>query len=1241
MLSLLAGLPGYAELLAELRAGQDAAVLRQPIGLVEAARPFFVAGLHHDTSPGASLPPGPGTATWLEAGLTAGRGRPLLVIVPGTERAREYYDQLRAWMPDPEQVLLFPAPNHLPYQRTPWEPQILGQRLRVLSWLYLADDKRTSDPRPEVPRRAVEGSLAPVIVTSARALVHRTLPPWDFDAEVRVLKQGDWVVMSDLLRGLYRLGYCPTAVVDQPGEFSHRGGIVDVFPPANDRPLRIEFLGDQIESLRWFDLDTQRSEEIIARAVVAPAHEALPLRGPMLARELEAVDLSTLHPLAQGEFQRCLEHLAEGSSFPAIGLFQPLLHPEAATLLDYFPREGRIVVDDWDQLDAVADQLAGQSDTQRREQEEAHEIPRGFEASPYASWADLRRRLLECRPLMLGHTHAERGRNDTPPGDGRPVDAAAARLSACFRPSPRYGGQLKDVVADTVEMASDGRGVLAVTRQAARLAELYEDWGIHITPQQTVTAPPKPGSIVLVHGPLSEGWVLESPDGPLAKRVILLSDGELFGWRMPKRRRQSRRRRDTSEAFFADVSVGDYVVHVEHGIAVYRGLARLELGESEREYLVLEYDKGDKLYVPTYQIDRVARYVGVGDQAPRITRLGTADWERVKQKAKKAVEEIARELLGLYAEREVATGHAFGPDTSWQTALEAAFPHVETEDQIQAIEDIKRDMESDRPMDRLLVGDVGFGKTEVAVRATFKAVMDGKQVAVLVPTTVLAQQHHNTFRERLRPFPIAVEMLSRFRSTSEQEKILKRLLGGEIDVIIGTHRLIQKDVAFKDLGLLIVDEEHRFGVKAKERLKQMRATIDVLSMTATPIPRTLHMSLTGVRDMSTIDTPPDERLPITTQVTEWDDELIQRAILRELSRGGQTFFVHNRVVTIEHTAERLRRLVPEAIVAVAHGQMHEDRLAETMLAFAAGDIDVLVCTSIIESGLDIQNANTLIVDNADTFGLAQLYQLRGRVGRGALRAYAYFLYQKHRELPEDARKRLQTLMEATELGAGFRIAMRDLEIRGAGDLLGSRQHGHISAVGFDLYTRLLAQAVKELKADQTATDGQVEAVGDRTMEAERAPLPAISLPIDAYLPESYVPEEHLRLRLYRRMSEVSRMADVADMGRELEDRFGDLPPEAENLMFLLRLKVLAARAGAQYVAREGKTIVIKLAGAGPRQRAAILRWFDGRLRVGRDQVWMPVVEQDGQWRQDLERALEDLAEGGGKSQDLRGKGEIG
>jgi len=1176
LLTILPRLPGYAEVLTPLRSLDVRAL--EPLGLPEAARPFVVAGLFQDLE------------------------RPMLVIAPDVERAREYYEQLRIWCRDPGQVLHFPAPERLPYQRAPWDPEIREQRLGVLAALHRLRLAGLARSRPIL------------IVTSARALLQRTLPPWEFAAESRILRQGDWIAMRELLSALYRLGYRPTSTVEQPGEFSHRGGIVDVFPPADTRPVRIEFFGDEIESLRRFDPESQRSDELVSQVLITPAHEALPLRGPQVAQELEMLDLSSLHPLAEGEFQRYLEALREGHAFPAIHLFQPLLHPEPATLLDYFPKQGVIIVDDWGRLDAVADQLAAQAERQREEQIQAGEIPRGFDAPPYVSWERVPQQLRERPHLIVGY--------DAAMGRGSP-------LAAHFAPSPRYGGQLKETVADCIEQTEQGRAVVAVSRQAPRLAQLFEDWGIFLQPVKRLEKLPRPGAIVLVHGALDEGWTLiPQSDNAAIPSLVLLSDGEIFGWRLPKRRRELRRRPDKADAFFADVSVGDYVVHIEHGIGIYRGLTRLNLGESEREYLVLEYAQGDKLYVPTYQVDRVSRYVGVGDKPPTITRLGTADWERVKVRTKRAVEELARELLELYAEREVARGHAFSPDTSWQAALEAAFPHVETEDQLRAIEEIKRDMESDRPMDRLLVGDVGFGKTEVAIRAAFKAVMDGKQVAVLVPTTVLAQQHFHTFRRRLEPFPIIVEMLSRFRSSKEQAEILGRLAKGEIDILIGTHRLLQPDVRFKDLGLLIIDEEHRFGVKDKERLKQLRKDIDVLSMTATPIPRTLYMSLTGVRDMSTIDTPPDERLPVETHVVERDDELIRRAILRELSRGGQVFFVHNRVATIEHVAAQLRRLVPEAIIEVAHGQMNEDALAEAMLRFAAGEIDVLVCTSIIESGLDIPNANTLIVDRADAFGLAQLYQLRGRVGRGARRAYAYFLYDRYADLPEDARQRLQTLAEATELGAGFRIAMRDLEIRGAGELLGSRQHGHISAVGFDLYTRLLAQAIKKLRADEEKGEkGMGEKGGKerecKASEEEVGPLPTVELPLDAYLPEDYVTDEAVRLRLYRRMTEVTRLDEVVALEQELDDRFGELPEPARNLIYVLRLKVLAAQAGVRFIAREGKTIVIRLDGAGPQQRALILRRFDGRLRVGRNQIWLPV--QDDRWREDLERALEDLA----------------
>jgi len=583
------------------------------------------------------------------------------------------------------------------------------------------------------------------------------------------------------------------------------------------------------------------------------------------------------------------------------------------------------------------------------------------------------------------------------------------------------------------------------------------------------------------------------------------------------------------------------------------------------------------------------------------------------------VEDIARELLELYAAREVVPGHAFSPDQPWQAELEASFPYIETEDQLRAVEEIKADMEQSKPMDRLVCGDVGYGKTEVALRAAFKAVMDHKQVAVLVPTTVLAQQHYLTFQERLKPFPVEVEMLSRFRSHREQQEVLSRLKAGLTDIVVGTHRLIQKDVAFKDLGLLVIDEEQRFGVTHKEKLKQMRKEVDVLTLTATPIPRTLYMSLTGVRDMSTIDTPPEERLPVKTHVGEYDETLIRKAILRELDRGGQVYFVHNRVQSIHIIARRLERIVPEATLAIGHGQMPEAKLEQVMLDFAAGKIDVLVCTSIIESGLDIPNVNTLIVNRANQFGLADLYQLRGRVGRSARRAYAYFLYDHPHRLTDTARKRLQTILEASELGAGFGIAMRDLEIRGAGDLLGTRQHGHIAAVGFDLYCRLLAQAVQELKAEP---EGEIPS----TPLVPLGPSVSIDLPLPAFIPEDYVPDSSLRLRLYRRMAGLATMDEIEGMQRELTDRFGSLPGSVANLLYQLRLKVLALRASVEGISTEKGQIVIHITSFKDTARNQLQKRLGGRARVSKRQVWIPLHERESIWRKELVNVLETMAE---------------
>ena len=658
---------------------------------------------------------------------------------------------------------------------------------------------------------------------------------------------------------------------------------------------------------------------------------------------------------------------------------------------------------------------------------------------------------------------------------------------------------------------------------------------------------------------------------------------------------------------------GDYVVHVDHGIGVFQGLIKLAIENIENEYLQIAYSGGDKLYVPIHQADRLSKYIGSDDHAPDIHRLGTADWAQVRSKAKEAALEVARELLELYASRELAPGHAYAKDTTWQNELEASFPYVETEDQLRAIRDVKGDMEKPRPMDRLICGDVGYGKTEVALRAAFKAVQDGKQVAVLVPTTILAQQHYSTFSNRLAAFPVSVEMLSRFRSEKEQTDILNRLREGTVDIIIGKHRLLGRDVAFKDLGLLIIDEEQRFGVTHKEQLKKMRTEVDVLTLTATPIPRTLYMSLVGVRDISTIDTPPEERLPVATYVGEYDDHLVRQAILRELDRGGQVFFVHNRVMDIEAADERLKSVVPEARVGVGHGQMDEHELEKVMVDFVKGDIDVLLCTSIIESGLDIPNANTLIVDRSDRFGLAQLYQLRGRVGRGASRAYAYFLYDKVTGMTDDARRRLEAIREANELGMGYSIAMRDLEIRGAGDLLGMRQSGQISAVGFDLYTKLLKRSVDEMKALRDGTTPPPLMLGGVN----------IDLPLQAHLPDTFVTAEGLRLQLYRRMGNISALSEIDALSQELADRFGPLPKPVENLMFQLHLKVLAAQARITTIGRDRErgNIVLKSEALEYIDRIGLQQRLGTLASVQRREVHVPLKDE---WRGALVKVLEIL-----------------
>jgi transcription-repair coupling factor (superfamily II helicase) len=1152
---------------------------------------------------------------YLIAALQQDLGRPLLVVTAQPERAQQIYDELRIWSTTPEGVLRFPEPDALPYERVPWATETIGKRLATLS--------------------ALSTIPYPLVVTSARALMHKTIPLEEFKTSTHTLRAGQTISLQKTLAHWYALGYRPESVVEEPGTFSRRGGIIDIFPPGNPWPGRIELFGDQIESLRTFDPTSQRSRESITSFTLTPASEALPKYGQRAAELVADLELTGCHSPAQSEFKGDWEALQRGEGFRGLEFYVPYLYPRPGMLTDYLPAEGLLLVDDWVELEAAVEELEAQAMKLREDLLEVGDLPCGL-TIPYFTWQELEPALMGRKPLVLGYEWSVLDADLQEPshleaqesvGKATPQDTVAPlrlRLSQHFTPGSRYGGQLKRVLEDCRSMTDEGQRVVVVSRQARRMSELMSERGIHATAVADVPEPPPPRSLTLVQGTLAEGWRLQIAGDKLQSMICnLLTDTEIFGWARPLPRRAPQPRAITPEAFFSDVAPGDYVVHIEHGIGLFQGLTKLTLDGTEREYLQVDYAAGDKLYVPIHQVDRLSRYVGAGDRPPFVNRLGTTDWARVKAQAKRAVEDIARDLLELYSAREVIPGHAFSPDSPWQAELEAAFPYIETKDQVAAVEAVKADMEQIKPMDRLICGDVGYGKTEVALRAAFKAVLDGKQVALLVPTTVLAQQHHRTFLERLKPFPVEVEMLSRFRSHREQERVLERLRKGQVDIVIGTHRLLQKDVAFKDLGLLIIDEEQRFGVTHKEKLKQMRKEVDVLTLTATPIPRTLHMSLMGVRDMSTIETPPEERLPVMTHVGEYNESLIRKAILRELARGGQVYFVHNRVQGINQMAQRLTKIVPEATLAIGHGQMPERELEQVMLDFAAGQVDVLVCTSIIQNGLDIPNANTIIINRADRFGLAQLYQLRGRVGRSAVRAYAYFLHSRHQRLSETARKRLQTILEASELGAGFRIAMRDLEIRGAGELLGARQHGHIAAVGFDLYCRMLAQAVRELKGEEPSQLLGEEAAYLRPLHSGVQ----INLPLTLSLPEDYVPDESLRLHLYRRLAGLGTLAEVDDMAQELEDRFGELPQATVNLLYQLRLKILAMAAGVQAISTEEGQVVIKAKGVGRAEEKGLQRRLGNKARVGRRQVWLPLDAQ-GRWQEILPDILQTMAEVG-------------
>jgi transcription-repair coupling factor (superfamily II helicase) len=1140
LLNLVESLPAWRQLQDELKHSSDSKAI-----VPEAARPYVIAALYHSLR------------------------LPVLVITAQPENSKKLHEQLLSWCPSCK-ARLFPEPDTLPYERLSTDSAAEIERVQVFTWLAGCAAGESADDLP-------------LVVASVPAFMGKTPASQDFASVCHKVEQGMVVDPLVLLKRWEKLGYRMENLVEVPGAMSHRGGIIDVYPPSNELPVRIEFFGDTIDSIRLFDPSSQRSVEKVTSVFVSPATELLSPR--LMARSdlekvLRGLDLSGCTAEIKQQFEQEIEAMLEGQQPHEVQFYASLFN--MGCLLDYLPPDTLVILDESQGIQNAVSELSKEAERLRSEKLERGELPRDFPV-PYFNWEELESRLNGKPRLGL-------------------LSFGIGEKELKFASAPGYAGQLPAFLSKTKKLIDEGNRIVIVSHQANRLSDLLAGEDIIAAPVQEVTQSPPAGALTLVQGSLPEGWVMN-------KDIYLLTDNEIFGF--VKQRRLVKKRPAERHKLMADIKTGDFVVHVEHGIGKLIGVKTLNLAGTDKEYLVLQYGAGDTLYVPTDQIDRVSRYIGAGDRPPVLSRLNTMEWSRSKQRAKEAAEELAKELLALYATRETVSGFAFSPDTVWQQEMEAAFPYVETPDQLEAQRQVKEDMEKIKPMDRLVCGDVGYGKTEVAIRAAFKAVMDGKQVAVLVPTTILAQQHYITFSERLEAFPVKVESLSRFRSPAEQHAVIKGLADGSVDICIGTHRLLQKDILFKDLGLLIIDEEQRFGVKHKEYLKKKRQEVDVLTLSATPIPRTLHMSLVGVRDMSTMETPPEDRLPVKTYVAEYHDRLVREAVLRELERNGQVFFVHNRVQSIAMIADKLRALIPEARVAVGHGQMPEEELEAVMSDFGQGKYDILVCSTIIESGLDMPNVNTMIINQADRFGLAQLYQLRGRIGRGANLAYAYFLYDGGKNITPSAQKRLRTIYEATELGAGFGLAMKDLEIRGAGTLLGPRQSGHITAIGFSLYTRLLAEAVEERKA-------RISGVKE---PQPRLPEPTIELPLDAYLPESYVADIETRLELYRSLTAPHADERLDDIEREYLDRFGTPPQEVQNLFYAVRIKGLAAKAAIESIGTEEGQILIRRFPDIPFVRQKIASLLKDGITLGNTQLRLNYKKLGSQWKGILEEIL--------------------
>ncbi|MFL5711020.1 MAG: transcription-repair coupling factor [Chloroflexota bacterium] len=1096
-----------------------------------------------------------GAKTYLASALAQVAGGERLVwIARDAEIGDRVAEELGAWLGDPAMVAVLEPRTALAYERSELIADETAARVAALA--------------------AWRSGRARVLVASVQALLQHTIAPDDLPAAPRELRLGSRIRQDALLRELFDLGYVPVSEVAGRGESARRGGIVDVFPPSLPLPIRIEFFGDEIDSLRTFDPTDQRTVGTLESAVLLPATEfLLPAGGASAIRDRLGRGAARLPERLAADLARfdtepvsaAGDREPDASRALAVGDAAEVwaAHLAPATGLDHVDRGALLVLDEPGDIAEAATFLWRQADERRTELVASDELPKDW-PSTYLPPRDWKGRLVASRTLELTWESVP------------PEDAAMARGGQSSGDPfgwrepvlpPGRAGRIAEAV-DTWR-ADDARIVLA-SDQAPRLADLLGESGHEVAVVGRVGEAPPPGAIALIERSLNGGFI-GGPDG-----LAFVTDRELFG--TVRIRRPRALRRVVPRDILDRLTPGDLVVHIDHGVARYEQMLRRGGAGEDRDYLELSFAGGDRIFVPVEQIGRVTRYAG--GERPALSKLGGTEWLRAKQRVRKAVDDLAEELLALYASRAAARGHAFLPDTPWQAEMEASFPYEETVDQLRAASEVKADMELIRPMDRLVVGDVGYGKTEVALRAAFKATQDGKQVAVLVPTTVLAAQHHATFSQRFAAFPLEVRLLSRFVPAATQATTVAGLADGTVDVVIGTHRLLSKDIRFRDLGLVVVDEEQRFGVAAKERLKQLRREVDVLTLSATPIPRTLNLALAGIRDLSVIETPPEDRLPIQTRVAEASAGLVRDAILRELDRGGQVFYVHNRVETIEAQADQLRRMLPGVRFVVGHGQMAEGALEKVMIAFADGAADVLVCTTIIESGLDIPNANTIVIDRADTLGLAQLYQLRGRVGRSSRRAYAYLLYRRRERLSDEARKRLQAIFNASELGAGFQIALSDLEIRGAGNIPGGEQSGHMAAVGFDLYSRLLAEAVEARKASMEGRAPIVE-----------APQAVLDLPVEAHLPDDYVPDEAQKLELYRRLARARTTGDLAAFRQEVIDRYGPMPDPVIRLVEVAEVRLAAEAAGVASISREEGWLVVRFGAT--LTRATAMRLLSG------------------------------------------------